>query len=56
MSGLSSEIMLETVAIEDTRVRLSMLLLEKIDGGIWRLFISLRPPPPSVITRADACG
>ena len=34
MSGVCSKNMLKMVGIEDMRVRLSMLLLEKIDGGI----------------------
>lgn len=45
MSGVCSKLMLETVAVEDTRVRLSMLLLEKIDGGIWRLIYIIETFP-----------
>ena len=36
MSGVCSKLILVALATEDTRVRLSMLLLGKIDGGIWR--------------------
>ena len=45
MSGLCSNIILKIVAVEDTLVRLSMLLLKKIDGGSWRLIYIMETSP-----------